>query len=62
MNRLGLSQPTVKTFLDDTVETPEKIEAQIVDSQKQLEKAKAEVERLAKLKEQFGEKKDAETS
>lgn len=60
MNRLGLSQPTVKTFLDDA-ESPEKIDAQIKDTQKRIDELKAETEKLKTLKKERGiegEKKD----
>lgn len=62
MNRLGLSQPTVKTFLDDATETPEKLESQIADGEKRIADLKEETERLKKLKEQFGDKKDVNMS
>jgi hypothetical protein len=62
MNRLGLSQPTVKTFLE-TALSPEKLEAQIKDAEDKQRKAKEEIERLAELKKQLGgEKKDASVS
>jgi len=58
MNRLGLSQPTVKTFIDDA-DSPEKIEAHIKAEEERARKAKEEIERLQKLKEMYGGKKDA---
>lgn len=58
MNRLSLSQPTVKTFLSDVTD-PEKVDAQIKSVEEQIKKMEEETERLKKLKETTGgEKKD----
>jgi hypothetical protein len=59
---LGLSQPTVKTFLSDVTD-PEKLDAQIKNSEEQIKKMEEETERLKKLKETVGgEKKDVSVS
>jgi len=58
LNRLGLSQPTVKTFLPDVTD-PEKLDAQIKSAEEEIKKMEEETERLKKLKESVeGEKKD----
>ena len=58
LNRLGLSQPTVKTFLSDVTD-PEKLDAQIKSAEEEIKKMEEETERLKKLKESVGgEKKD----
>ena len=58
LNRLGLSQPTVKTFLPDVTD-PEKLDAQIKSAEDEIKKMEEETERLKKLKEGVGgEKKD----
>ena len=49
LNRLGLSQPTVKTFLDDAG-APEKVKAKLADAKKRSEDLRAEIERLEKIK------------
>ncbi len=56
LNRLGLSQPTVKTFLDTEV-SPEKLEAQIKVAEERQKLAQEEIDRLAKLKKEFGGEK-----
>ena len=62
MGRLGLSQPTVKTFLSDVTD-PEKLDAQIKSAEEEIKKMEEETERLRKLKESVGgEKKDAEVT
>jgi len=59
LNRLGLSQPTVKTFLPDVTD-PEKLDAQIKSAEDEIKKMEEETERLKKLKETVGGKKVAE--
>lgn len=63
MNRLGLSQPTVKTFIEDT-ESPEKLEARIRDAKERQMRLQEEMKELEKLKEEYGteEKKDGSVS
>ena len=56
LNRLGLSQPTVKTFLPDVTD-PEKLDAQIKSAEDEIKKMEEETERLKKLKETVGSKK-----
>ena len=51
LNRLGLSQPTVKTFLSDVTD-PEKIDAQLKNAEEEMKKIEEETERLRKLKEE----------
>jgi len=51
MNRLGLSQPTVKTFLDTAAaDDPVKLEAMIRDTERREKELKEELEKLHKLK------------
>jgi len=58
MGRLGLSQPTVKTFLSNVAD-PEKLDAQIKSAEDEIKRMAEETERLKKLKETVeGEKKD----
>ena len=58
LNRLGLSQPTVKTFLSNVTD-PEKLDAQIKSAEDEIKRMAEETERLKKLKETVeGEKKD----
>jgi len=58
MNRLGLSQPTVKTFLEEAA-SPEKLEAKKKDIEKRKKELEDEIARLTKMKEEYGgEKKD----
>jgi len=58
MGRLGLSQPTVKTFLSNVTD-PEKLDAQIKSAEDEIKRMAEETERLKKLKETVeGEKKD----
>lgn len=61
MNRLGLSQPTVKTFMEDA-DSPERIEARIKAEKERAAKAKEELARLEKLKEEYGGKKGEQQS
>lgn len=61
MNRLGLSQPTVKTFLPDVTD-PEKLDAQIKSAEDEIKKMNEETERLKKLKESVGGEKKDESS
>lgn len=49
MNRLGLSQPTVKTFLESQP-TEEKIDAQMQDLEEQIKKMEEDKKRLEELK------------
>jgi hypothetical protein len=59
---LGLSQPTVKTFLDtDAVEDPVKLEAIIRDDERRMKELQDELDGLAKLK-KAGEKKNGSVS
>ena len=58
LNRLGLSQPTVKTFLPDVTD-PEKLDAQIKSAEEEIKKMEEETERLKKLKETVGGEKVA---
>lgn len=57
LNRLGLSQPTVKTFLDDS-DSPEKVKAKLEDTKKRAEDLRLEIERLEKLKAEHGGEKN----
>ena len=57
MGRLGLSQPTVKTFLE-SAPTPEKIDAQMGDLEAQIKRIEEEKKKLQEIKEKYGEKKD----
>jgi len=61
MNRLGLSQPTVKTFLE-IVASPDQLEAQIRDATERAKKAKEELEKLDELKKKIGGEKSANLS
>lgn len=62
LNRLGLAQPTVKTFLD-AVPTPESLEEKIEAEKKRMDETRKEIDRLKGLKEKYGgEKKDANVS
>ncbi len=56
MNRLGLSQPTVKKFMEDQ-QTPEQIEAQIKAEQENLKKMQEKLDGLEKLKRGIGGEK-----
>jgi coenzyme F420-reducing hydrogenase delta subunit len=49
MGRLGLSQPTVKTFMESAL-TPEKVEAQMKDLEEQIKKMEEEKKKLEELK------------
>jgi len=60
LNRLGLSQPTVKTFLETAV-SPEKLEAQIKDAEERSRKAQEELKKLEELKKQYGGGEGGET-
>lgn len=53
MNRLGLSQPQVKSFLDMT-QTPEQLEEQIKQGEEANKKMKEDLEKLQKLRETTG--------
>jgi len=53
MNRLGLSQPTVKKFMEDQ-ETPEMLEAKIKAERKRIKEAQTTLDTLKKLKEEHG--------
>jgi len=61
MGRLGLSQPTVKTFLSDATD-PEKLDAQIKSAEDEIKKMEEETVRLKKLKEVTGGEKKDESS
>ena len=61
MGRLGLSQPTVKTFLSDVTD-PEKLDAQIKSAEDEIKKMEEETVRLKKLKEATGGEKKDESS
>lgn len=56
MNRLGLAQPTVKTFLQDIPpeKTPEEIEKELMQMEEQAKLIKEKVENLRKQKEGAG--------
>jgi len=55
MNRLGLSQPTVKTFLE-SAPTEETIDSQVTDLEKQLKAMEEKKKELEELKEKYGDK------
>ena len=55
MGRLGLSQPTVKTFLE-SAPTEEMIGSQITDVEKQLKAMEEKKKELEELKEKYGDK------
>lgn len=54
MNRLGLSQPTVKSFLEGQM-TPEKAEEETKNLERQIEEMQKRREELAKLAGKAGE-------
>lgn len=61
MNRLGLGQSTVKTFMQDSG-SPEKVDAKLEDARKREKTLKDEIERLEKLKGKQGGEKDGDVS
>lgn len=61
MNRLGLGQSTVKTFMVDSG-SPEKVKAKLDDAKKREKKLKDEIERLEKLKGEQGGEEDGNVS
>jgi len=56
MNRLGLSQPQVKSFLDMEM-TPEQLEEQIKKAEEENKKIRENLEKLQKLRETTGAEK-----
>ena len=51
LNRLGLAQPEVKSFISETYQTPEQIQSQMDDltkQQKTIDDEKARIEELQK--------------
>ena len=57
MGRLGLSQPTVKSFLESEP-TEEKVDSQMADLEKQLKAMEEKKKELEELKEKYGSKSD----
>ena len=63
LNRLGLAQPTVKSFIDDTNVSPEKVDSQIADLDEQIKQMQEKKKTLDELKkERGGEEESASVS
>jgi len=59
MNRLGLSQPTVESFLEPE-KTPEQIDAEIEATIQEQKRVQERMERLRELQKEGEPKKDAD--